>query len=62
MKGEWKVSVRNRRNTYTFTLRRNITVLTGNSGDYFLLITREYLLSNCCLNAPVVGSVFSSIT
>ena len=32
MKGEWKVSVRNRRNTYTFTLRRNITVLTGNSG------------------------------
>lgn len=32
MKGELKVSVRNRRNSYVFTLRRNITVLTGNSG------------------------------
>jgi hypothetical protein len=32
VKGELKVSVRNRRNSYVFTLRRNITVLTGNSG------------------------------
>ena len=32
MKGKYKVRVRNSRNTYVFELRRNITVLLGNSG------------------------------
>lgn len=32
MIGEVRVSVKNRRNSYTFTLKRNITVLSGDSG------------------------------
>ena len=32
MKGKYKVRVRNSRNTYEFELRRNVTVLLGNSG------------------------------
>ena len=32
MHGEYKVRVRNARNSYTFLLRRNITVLRGESG------------------------------
>lgn len=32
MRGEFKVKVRNSRNNYTFSLRRNITVLKGESG------------------------------
>ena len=32
MKGEFKVRVHNKRNSFSFTLRRNITVLKGNSG------------------------------
>ena len=33
MHGEYKVKVRNSRNSYAFSLRRNITVLKGNSGS-----------------------------
>ena len=32
MHGEYKVRVKNSRNSYTFALRRNITVLRGDSG------------------------------
>ena len=32
MRGEYKVSVRNKRNNYSFILRRNITILRGESG------------------------------
>ena len=32
MHGEYKVRVRNSRNSYTFSLKRNITVLRGESG------------------------------
>ena len=32
MRGEYKVRVKNNRNTYTFVIRRNITILKGDSG------------------------------
>lgn len=32
MRGEYKISVRNNRNSYTFTLKRNLTILRGESG------------------------------
>ena len=32
MVGEYKVRVKNSRNSYSFTLKRNITVLRGESG------------------------------
>ena len=32
MRGEYKIRVKNNRNSYSFTLRRNITILRGDSG------------------------------
>lgn len=32
MRGEYKIRVKNNRNSYTFTLKRNITILRGESG------------------------------